>query len=207
MFSGQEDKEHILGSYKWRFYNIFWSVSFAINATQSSHKNFVECGVCDGSSIYYAITSSIAENINNHKFYLYDTWGGMEEKNLLDSEKGLAGTYSYLDVDNTKSNLKKYEDITIFNKGALPDSLESSENPDELVWLHIDINSAQPTLSALESFYDKLAPGGVILLDDYGWNGHRDTKEMADEFFETKRALICLCRQGNLFISSPVEMI
>ena len=97
--------------------------------------------------------------------------------------------YSYLEIDSTKSNLKEYEDRTVFNNGFLPDSLEFSENPNDLVWMHIDLNSAKPTLSALESFHDKIMAGGVILFDDYGWICHKDTRKIVDKFFETKKGI------------------
>ena len=175
--------DYFLKSHMWRTYNIFWSVNFAINSTHVNQKNFVECGVGDGLSIYFAIASSVAENILNHKFYLYDAWHKEEEKNLFDSP-----CYN-LEIENAKSNLKKYEGITIFNQGLIPKSFESSENPNELVWLHIDLGLPQPTLETIQYFYDKLVPGGVILLDHYGWHGHRDSKKMADEFFETKTGI------------------
>ena len=34
--------------------------------------------------------------------------------------------------------------------------------------LHLDLDVYQPTMSALENFYDKISSGGVILIDDYG---------------------------------------
>ena len=37
-----KDKDYFLNSLKWRHYNIFWSVNFAINNTDSAQKNFVE---------------------------------------------------------------------------------------------------------------------------------------------------------------------
>jgi O-methyltransferase len=94
-----------------------------------------------------------------------------------------------LNIESTKSNLKEYEDLTVFNRGFLPDSLEHSENLDALVWMHIDLNSAKPTVSALECFYDKLLPGGVVLLDDYGWQAYEGTKKAADTFFAAKKGI------------------
>ena len=116
----------------------------------------------------------------------------MTDKYLLESEKekGISGGYSYLDVDITKSNLKEFEDITVFNKGFVPDSLEHSRNPDDVVWMHIDLNSAKPTLAVLEYFYNKILPGGVILFDDYGSSYYEETKKIVDIFFETKKGAI-----------------
>ena len=62
--------EHFLNGPKWRNYIIFWSAKYAINATNSKQKNFVECGVCDGMSAYYATNSSITDKVDHPKYYL-----------------------------------------------------------------------------------------------------------------------------------------
>lgn len=192
-----KDIDYLLYSLKWRHYNIFWSVNFAINNTDSAQKNFVECGVCDGLSTYFAITSSIAEKISNHKFYLYDSWGTLKDEYLSEQEikeKKLTWlgreNYTNSDLENTKSNLRKYEDVVVYNKGYITDELEYAENPNSLVWMHIDLNSAKPTLSVLNYFHDKMLKGGVILFDDYGWRGYEDTRKTIDKFFKTKKGTL-----------------
>ena len=196
-FSAIKDKDHVLYSLKWRHYNIFWSVKFAINNTDSAQKNFVECGVCDGLSTYFAITSSIAEKISNHKFYLYDSWGPMGDEFLSESELKIkknptwkGSKYNNIDIEITKSNLRKFEGLVVYNKGYITDELEYAENPNSLVWMHIDLNGAKPTLSMLNYFHDKILKGGVILFDDYGWRGYEDTRKTIDKFFETKKGTL-----------------
>jgi hypothetical protein len=54
--------------------------------------------------------------------------------------------------------------------------------------LNIDIDFAEPTLCALEHLYDRVMPGGVVLLDNYG-AFHGDTKGV-DMFFHGKAVSI-----------------
>lgn len=185
--SRDDDATYTINNLRWRHYNIFWSVRHAINATSAGHKNFIECGVADGVSTYFAIRAAIFESCNQSKFFLYDSWEDIREEGLTSAEKslGLLGEYSYLDINDTKSNLAEYKDMTVFNQGFLPDSLEKSENPTDSVWIHIDLNAAKPTLAALQYFYEGLRPGGVIIFDDYAWNGHWDTKKTVDDFFNS----------------------
>ena len=61
---------------------------------------------------------------------------------------------------------------------------QKAENPTQINWLHIDLNSSEATQSSLEFFFDKLVSGGVILFDDYG--GFKDTRKIVDEFFKSK---------------------
>jgi len=49
-------------------------------------------------------------------------------------------------------------------------------------FLSIDMNVAYPEVQAAEFFWDRLVPGAVMLLDDYGWYGHEPQKAALDAF-------------------------
>ena len=53
--------------------------------------------------------------------------------------------------------------------------------PKKIAFLHIDMNSAQAEMLALEHLFDKVTPGGVIVFDDFGWscNVNQMTAELA----------------------------
>lgn len=187
-FNGDQDIIGILHELMWRHYIIFWSARYASKATNCSVKNFVECGVCDGLTIYFAM--SAIKDKYEFKSFLYDAWEGMKREYLLASEKKSTGDYSYLAIDNTKNNLAAFQRETIFIKGYIPESFEYSDNPTDLVWLHIDLNSALPTTAALQFFFDKIPPGGVVLFDDYAWHDYYDTKLAVDEFFSGKAGVL-----------------
>ena len=42
---------------QWRHYIVYWSTEYVMNKVTNSN-NFVECGVCDGLTIYYTILAS-----------------------------------------------------------------------------------------------------------------------------------------------------
>lgn len=48
--------------------------------------------------------------------------------------------------------------------------------------MHIDMNSAAPEIGALELLFDRVAPGGIVIFDDYGWLLHAKQKEAEDRF-------------------------
>lgn len=170
-----------LNNLQWRHYIVFWSAEYVIKSCKGSN-NFVECGVCDGLTIFYAILASKKEG----KYYLYDSWAPMINKNLHETEEHLEGRYSNLVLDNTKRNLVQFNDSIYYNVGYIPDSFTTSINPDNLCWLHIDINSAFATLESLLYFYPKLASKGIILFDDYAQLEFAETKKLIDNFFEDK---------------------
>ncbi len=166
----------ILDELSWRHYIVFNSVLLAAKNASQNMINLAECGVCDGLTIYFAAEACKLSNIEK-KIYLYDAWEN------LGNDK-LRFNYDYLNIDITKKNLENFNDNLIFNKGLIPDVFQNAENPAQLDWLHIDLNSSEATKSSLDFFFDKLKLGGVILFDDYG--GFEDTRKIIDEFFKNK---------------------
>jgi O-methyltransferase len=172
----------------WRHYIVYWSVHYAFQNTAGSvTKNLAEFGVCDGLTAFYA--GSAAKNFSqNSKFYLYDAWDGMRPDLLTDSEKSSAGSYAYLDLENTKNNLSTLHSLSlVFNKGYIPEVFASADNPETLIWFHIDLNSAAPTIQVLEKFWDQLVVGGVVLFDDFGWPGYEDTQNEIEKWMRDRR--------------------
>lgn len=188
-FNKVRNKKKLLNELMWRHYIVFWSVRYASKATNCLINNLVECGVCDGMSAYFAMCAMQGE-INEFKIFLYDAWAGIKSECLLPSEMCAAGKYSYLNIGNTKQNLTEFQENTSFIKGVIPESFKISNNPAELIWLHIDLNSSLSTTATLKFFFEKMPPGGVILFDDYAWPGYYDTKLAVDEFFSSKRGIL-----------------
>jgi hypothetical protein len=52
--------------------------------------------------------------------------------------------------------------------------------------VHIDVDLYEPTLASLQSFYPRLSPGGVIVLDDHGFAGCPGARRAAIEYFADK---------------------
>ena len=52
------------------------------------------------------------------------------------------------------------------------------------------LGSSQPTLGrqigALEVLFERLSPGGILILDDYGWRAYRQQKLAEDPWFEAR---------------------
>jgi hypothetical protein len=66
-------------------------------------------------------------------------------------------------------------------KGRVPESLDQVDT-DKVCYLSLDMNITMPEIAAAEHFWDKMAHGGVIILDDYGWAWHTPKKKAFDKF-------------------------
>lgn len=190
---------------KWRH----WLISFALRyamvfaKNEGGQYNLVECGVADGISAFFVLREIVAR-INKDqitgrvKMHLYDSWSKMKRDLLVSSEEAMAGQYAGLSFDRTKRNLSEFQDYLIYHQGFLPESLEGPPAPPEdLLYLHIDMNSVIPTQAALNFFFSRLVGGSVVIFDDYGWDGNKDTKEAIDQFFSDKPGILLKLPTGQ----------
>jgi len=188
---------YILLGLKYRHYYVYVSTLIANRNTKSN--NYVECGVCDGLTIFF---NSQLHNFNNKlKVYLYDSWSKVRNKDYINiKEKNKTDTYSYLDINQTKKNLIEFKKYLIFNKGYIPEIFKISKNPKKICWLHIDLNASKPTLSTLNFFYKRLEKNGIILIDDYADSNYAETRLVIDNFFLKKNDILIQLPTGQAII-------
>lgn len=181
----------------YRHYVVYYSSLIAFENTKS--RNIVECGVAEGLTVYFCLVNYIKDK--DFKAYLYDSWERMRRKELK-TKKDLKreGKYSYLDLNITKKNLKDFNSNIIYKKGYIPSIFNKKNNPRKISWLHIDLNSAYPTLETLKYFFPKLETNGVILLDDYGHLEFEDTKKVVENFFKNKKIQFLHLMTGQAMI-------
>ena len=59
------------------------------------------------------------------------------------------------------------------------------------------MNTIIPEISAAEYFWDKMVPGAIIVLDDYGWKGHESQKIGFDRFAKERDVMILSLPTGQ----------
>ncbi len=137
------------------------------------------------------------ELFEDPEYWAYDSWEAMRSKELLPSEQGQVGSYGYLQLDQTRDNLREFGDRVRFCRGFVPESLRENDGPSLVHWLHIDINAAIPTEMMLAHFWDRIPSGGVVLLDDYNWPGYEEMKVLVDEFLELRNHWVIALPTGQ----------
>jgi hypothetical protein len=64
-------------------------------------------------------------------------------------------------------------------QGVVPEVLPST-GIGRVAFLHLDMNCAYPERAALEYFWERLSPGGVVLFDDYAYFGNETLAQGID---------------------------
>lgn len=139
--------------------------------------------------------------------YLFDTYEGMTEPTGRDVQIGTTkSAYERLDTADHDSLLwavATLEDVqqgfertsyptdrVHFVKGPVEETVPARA-PDQIAILRLDTDWYESTKHELKHLYHRLAPGGVLIIDDYGtWQGAKDA---VDEFLaETDEPLLTL---------------
>lgn len=159
-------------------YTNHWRVNVALWAAETASKlsgDFVECGVNKG-FVSSAIMFDLGWNALGKKFWLLDTFAGIDERFVSDEERAEGimqrneGDFYVKGVDSVRANFAEWKNVEIV-VGAVPETLAAVTSK-QISYLHLDMNCAPPEVAALEYFWPKLVPGGVVLMDDYTYYGY-----------------------------------
>ena len=99
------------------------------------------------------------------------------------------------------------ENFSEFNRvhlvrGTVPGTL-TEPDISKVCYLHLDMNCTEPEIAAAEFFWDKLSSGGIVLLDDYAYEGYLPQKRAHDKFASEKDVPILALPTGQGFYIKP----
>ena len=180
----------------WRAYVACWAGAKA----RQLAGDFVECGVNRGglarTVIHYVDFAQL-----DKKFYLLDTFQGLCEEYLSEQEKVREVDWHYEDCYEAVKRTFAGFNVEII-QGPVPDTLPRVKT-EKIAYLSIDMNCALPEIEAAKFFWDKLVPGAVVLLDDYGWENHTEQKIAFDQFAFDRSVQVLPLPTGQGIIIKP----
>lgn len=182
----------------WHSLDRKYTLNELLKLTLHIDADVVECGSYKGASAYLMCKAYQNSEVLVH---LFDSFEGLSMPNDRDGNYWNKGSLSMPESEIYEA-LKEFKNHRIY-KGWIPDRF--SEVRDRRIgFLHVDVDLYQPTLDSLHFFYDRIVPGGVILMDDYGFTSCPGAKQAADEFFSTKKESIVSLPTGQAFVLKQV---
>lgn len=141
--------------------------------------DFVECGAYTGVGVKTVVDYLGGADFPK-AFWLYDLFE--HEESMLHHAMPDHGPDLYQRV---LLKFQRYPQVRII-KGHIPEAFEG-QSPARIAYLHIDMNEAPAEIAALEALFDRVVPGGIVVLDDYEWAGiYRAQKQAEDPWFEAR---------------------
>lgn len=169
-----------------------------------------ECGVFRGTSALALCRAAKAADrrFDGARLHLVDSFEGLSAASPSDSflVPGRRGVQSATapgnlfepSYDAAVQALREFPGVR-FHRGWIPAVL--AELPEQRwSFVHVDVDLYEPTYGTLEYFYPRLAPGGVIVCDDYGsvwfpgaaraWNRFCDEQQLAFVVLDTGQSVL-----------------
>jgi hypothetical protein len=157
----------------------------------------VECGVWRGGSMQAAALTLIEQGDTGRELHLFDTFEGMppptdkdvrpdgaSAADLLDSHGRDHRVWAVAGLDDVTDGMDEtgYPPERIhYHQGLVQDTIPGRA-PEQIAVLRLDTDWYESTRHELAHLYERLSPGGVLIIDDYGdWQGARlATEEFLD---------------------------
>lgn len=147
--------------------------------------DLAELGVWRG-----ATARLIHHYIPERSLHLFDTFSGFDRRDI-DTERSVTGVnaaataFSDTSVEAVLRLIQPGNDNIATHVGYFPESIPADFGRRRFAFIHLDSDLYPPILAGLRYFYERMTPGGVIVVHDYNaWQGAR---RAVDEFFSGKR--------------------
>ncbi len=186
--------------------NRFYTLALVLDQIikEKTYGDIAELGVYKGNTAYMLV--GLARQ-TGATAYLLDTFEGFSEDDLsgLDSDKMM----EFADTSLEQVRALVGDAQVRFIKGFFPDTSDQIPADARFSLVHIDCDLYQPFRAALHFFYDRLVPGGFLVMHDYS-SMHWDGAERAvDEFFADKPESVVPVPDGSGTVivrkSTPVD--
>lgn len=185
--AGRVIKDGRVSLYFDRLFTIYQILSnWYVRTGGSEVLNTAEVGVYKGGTSYFM--ALLAEEMKLPiRHYCFDTFEGhaAEDINALVDTSHIPNAFDDTSFEAVREYLKRFENVSI-HKGRFQHSTDFLLGK-KMHFVHLDMDIYEPTLFALNFFQDRMSQGGVILLDDYGFETCPGIEKAVTEFLLSNR--------------------
>jgi O-methyltransferase len=176
----RQDFERFLGSGNWKNYERRWNLNQLLRLVSPVPGNLAECGVFEGAS-----ARQLCRFASEHgrRVDLFDSFQGLSEPRQNDGSYWNAGGLSASE-EKVRANLAEFDCFETF-PGWIPAAFPKVAGR-KYAFVHIDVDLEQPTFDSIAFFYPRMPAGGVMLLDDHGYDTCPGARKAALDFMADK---------------------
>lgn len=175
----------------WRTAVLAWAARSVV--ARGIPGDFVESGCYKGTSARILCDYLDFQDLPRD-YYLYDLF--VHDDSMPHHEMPLHGNGLY---ERVCRRFEAFPNVHVL-QGRIPEVLHQA-SPEKIAFMHVDLNNAVAEIGTLEVLFDRLSPGGIMVLDDYGWQWYRGQKLAEDAWLAGRgyQVLELPTGQGLLF--------
>lgn len=159
----------------WRISTVLWGFRNGLRL----EGDFVECACYKGTTARIICDTVDFSKYPDRHYYLYDLFDhdpSLPHHAMPEHSKELYAA--------VKEKFSLFSNVTV-TQGKVPEVLAEVAS-EKIAFMHIDMNNADAEIGALEVLFDRMVPGALLILDDYGWLGYRAQKLAEDPWLEKR---------------------
>jgi hypothetical protein len=153
-----------------------------------------ECGAYKGATSFLICKGTLGSGKPHHVF---DSFEGLSTPSAADGDHWERGNLAAAEAV-VRANLSDF-DFVQYHSGWIPERFPDVADR-TFSFVHVDVDLYQPTRDSVAFFYPRMLPGGIIMLDDYGFLRCPGARQATDEIMADKREEIVLLPTGQAFI-------
>ncbi len=149
--------------------------------------DLMECGVWRGGGCILMAGYLKIHNDTGRQVIIADSFDGLPPSSHAEDQGLVLDKTAFpelaVSLDEVKSNFATYgllgENLT-FLRGWFKDTLKHTQS-DQIALLRLDGDLYESTMDALRALYDRVAPGGIVVIDD--WGAVAACRKAVEDFF------------------------
>lgn len=159
----------------WRISVVLWGVRTGLRLKG----DFVECACYKGTTVRVICDAVDFARYAPRRYWLYDLF-----EHDLDLPHHAMPEHSQFLFMKTKERFADTPNVLV-TQGRVPDVLKDV-SPQSIAFMHLDLNNVDAEMGALEILFDRMEPGAVLVLDDFGWAGYAPQRVAETGFFKNR---------------------
>jgi len=187
-----------------------WTTMQLLDSTHDLEGETAEAGVLFGLGSYLicAYRQLREPGFRGAGHHAIDSFTGFEyahpadiqpESNPAIAKLAKEGVADFPYRDRTEEVLAPFPDVE-FHEGWIPAVFDTLDDSARYRFVHIDVDLHDPTYDSFEYFYPRVVPGGIIVIDDYGFADWPGCKIATHAFCDKYGAHVIPLVYGNAAI-------
>ena len=175
-----------------------WIIHQLLRLTADVPGDTAECGVFTGAGSYLILKANERDRLHQRTHFLFDSFAGLSPPKASDGTYWRAGDMA-VGEEIVRRNLADCRDYML-KPGWIPSRFAEIADR-RFSFVHIDVDLHEPTRDSLAFFLPRMAPGGIIVVDDYGFTTCPGATQAVDEVLAgTPEKMLSLPDGGGFLI-------